>query len=467
VPAPIPPRLDAVAVPLVPGAAAAAERPQVARKVIASSQPGPLPAGTVTLPDDGLTSAPFPARPGGSPAATPTPGLRTAIYRPATDAGPVEQVGYVPGPSGVRGGAAVSRPLPGARVSLLVEGQPEVIPGRPFAYAIHVQSDGGVSAAAVRVTDHLPPGARLVSAEPRPEIAGDRLTWDLGEMPPGTGRTVKLTIVADRVPGDLLLNPSASFGTPAGLKVAAARSLLEVRLAGPESAVPGSVAPYRVQVVNNGATPQSRVHVLVKLTPGLRHPQLGRGDAIEADVSLAPGETKTLPLDLTVGGAGQNVISASARTDAGGLSAEARAAVNVDPHAPAPVVPASARNAPRPAVEINNLSEGTGVDGTIVYEIKVRNADAEPQTGLRVLAALPEGLEAEQADGPTASTVAPHAVVFETLRRLGPAESAVYHVRVRALRAGVQRLKVEVNEDNLEQPASAETTTWVAPGRGR
>jgi hypothetical protein len=117
-------------------------------------------------------------------------------------------------------------------------------------------------------------------------------------------------------------------------------------------------------------------------------------------------------------------------------------------------------------VEINGLSGAVSVGLPAVYEVKVQNLGDAPQSGVRVLAELPEGLEADQADGPTASAVAPHGVVFETLARLGPGESAVYHVRARARRAGVQRLRVEVNADRLPQPASAEASTWVAPGRG-
>jgi hypothetical protein len=470
VPAPIPPRVEAAAVPLVPDAAAAPERPEAAHKVIATSRPVPVPIGMLPVPDDGLTSGPYPARSGTTPSGTPTPGVRTAVYRPETDLGSVQQVSAPDGRPAVRVAPPAPRAATGARVSLRVERPSEVEPAKPFAYAIHVLSDGDTPAASVRVTDRLPAGARLVSAEPKPEIAGDRLTWDLGQLPPGTERVVRLTLVAEQPTGNFVVSPIASFSTPAALRVAAARSLLEIHLTGPETVQPGGATPFRVQVANNGSAPLSRVHVLVRLTPGLRHPQMGRGDAIEAEISLAPGETKTLPLDLTAGAAGPNVIAASARTEIGGLTAEARAAVNVDPNAPGPaalLVSAAARVSPGPGVEINNLSEGATIDAMLVYEIKVRNPADAPQTGIRLVAALPEGLEAEQADGPTASAVSPHGVVFETLQRLGPGESAVYHLRVRTLRAGVQRVRVEVNEDNLAQPASAETSTWVAPGRGR
>jgi uncharacterized repeat protein (TIGR01451 family) len=466
VPAQAPPGLDAVAVPLNADAAGTPDHPVIVRKVIASSQPGlPLSFAEVPVPDDGLTPGTNPTRHRQAVPITPSSAVRTAVYRPDVDAGPIQLVDGSDGRANPAGSPGASRTMSGARLEMNVEGATELASGKPFVYTIRVQSTGTAPAAAVRVTDQLQPGIRLLSAEPKPEVAGDRLAWNLGDLPPGTERRVKVTIDADRLTAALVVNPIASFGFFSGLRVTPARPALELRLAGPEMALPGVAVPYRVQVVNNGTMPLPRVLVTVKLSPGLRHPQLGRGDAMEAEIALGPGETKTLPLDMVASGvAGPNVIIATARTDAG-LTIEAHSGVNID--ANASVAPVGLRTTPRLRVEINNLNEAVPVGTTAVYEVKVVNGDDVAQTGIRLMAELSEGLEPEQADGPTASVLTPHGVVFETLRRLGPGEFAVYHVRAHTQRAGVQRLRVEVNADHLAQPPFAEASTWVAPGRGR
>ncbi len=449
-PAPAPPGLDAAATPLVPSGYAP-------RRVIASSQViPPAPGGPVPLPDDGLSAVPD------RPAVNPS--VRTAVYRPDVDAGRVEPVGLSTRAADGPERPAASQPAAGVRVELQVEGAAEVVAGRPFAYVIRVRNSGTAAAAGVRVTDRLPAGARLTSAEPGPEVAGDRLAWDLGDLPAGAERRLKVALAADGLTGELVVRPAVSFGLSPGLRAAPARPTLELRLSGPEAAPPGVVVPFRVQVTNNGPLAMPHVLAVVKLTPGLRHPQLAHGDAVEADVALGPGETKTLPLELVAAGTGPQAVAATARAD-GGPTAAARAVVSVDPATPAAA--AATRPAARLRVEVNSLSEGLSVGGSAVYEVRVANADPAPRTGVRVVAELPEGLEADVADGPTASSVTPHGVVFETLAKLGAGESAVYHVRARALRAGVQRLRVEVNADRQSQPASAEVATWVAPGRGR
>jgi uncharacterized repeat protein (TIGR01451 family) len=353
----------------------------------------------------------------------------------------------------------------GARLELHVSGPTEVTIGKPFAYEILVQNSGGAAAGAVRVSDRVPAGARLLNAEPRPEVAGERITWDLGDLPSGAERRLRVTIDADRLTAALTVSPTASFGIGPGFRVAPGRPGLELRLSGPEAVPPGVVVPYRVQLANNGGGALGHVVILVKLPPGLRHPQVGNNnDAVEADVSLAAGETKTLPLELVAGTTGPNVIAATARAD-GGVRADASATVLVDRAAPAALV---APRAPAPLqIQINNLSQGLTVGGTAVYEVRLLNPDDAPQTGIRLIGYLSEGLEPETADGPTASVQAPHGVVFETLRRLGAGDAVVYHVRARAKRAGVQQLRVEVNADRLAQPAVAELSTWVTPGRGR
>jgi uncharacterized repeat protein (TIGR01451 family) len=459
-PAPTPPGLDAVAVPLAPDSPSTGEHPVVGRRIIASSRPGSTPSlGPVPLPDDALAPVPNGAADGGRQPASST-ALRTAVYRPDVDAGPVETVANVdvrpPEKTGPKAPA-------GARMELYVEGPAEIAPGKSFAYVIHVQSVGNAPAAAVRITDHLPPGARLVDAEPKPEIAGDRLAWDLGDLPPGTERRLRVALDAAALTAGLLVSPAVTFGVSPGLRVAPARPGLEIRLAGPDSAPPGSLLPYRVLITNNGMTPLPRILVQVKLTGGLRHPRMPRGDSIEADVTLAAGETKTLPLDLVAGSAGPNLVAATARVD-GGTGASAQAAVRVDPGAVSSVP--SLRTAPDLRVQISSLSAAVPVGTTAIYEVKVLNPADTPQTGIRLVAEMSEGMEPEQADGPTASALTQHGMTFETLWRLGPGDSAVYHVRARTRRAGVQQLRVEVNADHLAQPASAEANVWVAPGSG-
>jgi uncharacterized repeat protein (TIGR01451 family) len=462
VPAPAPPGLDAAALPLVPEPPSNGDSATVARKVIASSQPElPASVGLVPVPDDGLGSGAgamrLEVRSRSAPAAT----LRTAVYRPDVDAGPVELVG---GPGAPLERVAAPRTATAARLDLQLDGPPEVTPGKPFVYVIRVRSSGTAPAAAARITDRLPPGVRLVGADPKPEIAGDRLTWELGDLPPGAERRLTVTVDTEKVTSAFVVRPMANFGVGPGLRVAPGRPQLELRLIGPESAVPGATVPYRVLIANNGTSSLQRVNVLVKLTPGLRHPSLGRGDAIEADVVLAAGETKTLPLELLAGVAGMNGITASARAE-GGPSAEAHTAVAVD--MAARISSAAYPTASHMRAEISTLSEAVSIGATVIYEVRLINPDDVAQTGIRVLAMLTEGLEPEQADGPAASAVTAHGVVFETLRRLGPGDSAVYHVRAHAKRAGVQQLRVEVNADRLAQPTTAEASTWVAPGRGR
>jgi uncharacterized repeat protein (TIGR01451 family) len=422
-------------------------------RVIATSRSA-RPTGSVTVPDDGLGLDFSSIRTLPQAPAAPRPAVRTAIYRPEIDAGPVVPVGSNPAEAG---------PTAAARLDLHVDGPPEVMPGKPFVYVIRIASTGGVPATAVHVADRMPPGVHLLSAEPKAEVAGDRLSWDLGDLPAGQERQLRLTVDVERLTTEWQVSPMASFGVASGLRVMPGRPALQLRLTGPDTAPPGVVVPYRVQLANNGATPLKQVVVQVKLPPGLRHMQMANNDMIEANVTLASGETKTLPLDLQAGALGPNIVAAVARAD-GGLVAQAQANVLVDQAAPAAsVVP---RTVSRLRVEVNKLSETLAVGGTAVFEIRVSNPDESAQSGLRLLTQYSEGLQPEQADGPTASAQQAHGVVFETLGRLGPGETAVYHVRALARRAGVQQLRAEVNADHQLQPAAAEASIWVTPGRG-
>jgi uncharacterized repeat protein (TIGR01451 family) len=463
VPGPTPPGLDALATPLLPEAPPPTPRPTVARKVIATSQSSAPPSpSSIPVPDDGLT--PGNRRPVMPAPAVSSSAVRNAGYRQDVDGGTIQQVGGSDSRPAKKGEPAPVQIAAGARLDLHVEAPPAITAGKAFRYLIHVKSTGMRPATSVRVTDHMPAGVRLINAEPKPEVAGDRLTWDLGDLPPGTERLIQVAMDAERLATDFVVSPVASFGVAPEVKVSAVRPKLEIHLTGPDSALPGAVVPFRVHVANNSTISMPRVRILVKMSPGLRHPRMSRDNAIEAEIALAPGESKTLPLDLQANTLGQNDIAVFASSDDNVLGTTA--SIRVDPTA-GTATAAAFRAVPRLRVEINNLSDAINVGGSILYEVKVQNPEDAPQMGIRLLASLTEGLEPDQADGPTASTVTAHGVVFDTLRRLAPGESAVFHVRARGKRAGVQQLRVEVNADHLGQPATAEVNTWVAPGRGR
>src|SRR5262249_53541062 len=62
--------------------------------------------------------------------------------------------------------------------------------GLPVSYEIVVRNRGQVPVAYVKVDDELPQAFRYLGGEPKAEFPGERLSWNLGVMEPGSERRI-------------------------------------------------------------------------------------------------------------------------------------------------------------------------------------------------------------------------------------------------------------------------------------
>jgi uncharacterized repeat protein (TIGR01451 family) len=291
------------------------------------------------------------------------------VYQPepAAPAGQTEAP-RVAAPPGTTEPAAA----PVSQVAVEAVGPAARAPGQPLAYEIVARNTGPVVVASVRVEDRLPAGARLLHAEPSPAVAGGRLAWELGNLEAGAERRLRVEIQpADE---DVAVCPTVTYGAAVGLRSRVVRPPFAVRVEAPEAARRGEAVTLRIHVANNGPASLAHVVVRARLAAGLRHPQ---GDEVEADLgTLAPGETRALPLEVTVAGAGRMVSEVSARAD-GGVEARASAAVTV-----ADAALALRLDGP------HAVPAGRDVE----LRLEVANAGPGAAAGVRLSAVVPEGL---------------------------------------------------------------------------
>jgi uncharacterized repeat protein (TIGR01451 family) len=197
-------------------------------------------------------------------------------------------------------------------------GPPTVAAGKPFAYEIVARNTGAVPVFNVRVEDEIPGGARFLNADPRPEVHGDRLSWNVGDLPVGGERRLKVEIqpVGE---GELTAGATVTFSASSSLKTLIIRPKLALTVAGPEGIQVGDPVEFRIQVANVGTGPATNVVLHDNLPAGLWHSQ---GHRIDADLgTLAPGETKIVPLQTTAVKAGPQANDISVTADDGLKSA--------------------------------------------------------------------------------------------------------------------------------------------------
>ena len=125
-------------------------------------------------------------------------------------------------------------PAPGdPSVHLEKTGPSSVNLGQPVTYRIAVRNVGPVAVGQVRVEDRLPNGARYRGADPKPEVNGEFLVWDLGDLGPGEERQLRVEI-EPTTEGLLQSSAKVTYSSATGVQTHITRPRLTVTKTGPE-----------------------------------------------------------------------------------------------------------------------------------------------------------------------------------------------------------------------------------------
>lgn len=207
-------------------------------------------------------------------------------------------------------------------------GPPSAGLGQPFTFNITVTNTGRVETEAITVRDMIPEGMALVSSQPPANLEGQTLIWTVGPLAPGRSAVVQATFRSDR-PGRTVNTVTAISAE--GLRADASAALditmpgLDVTMTGPGTAVVGSPVAFQITVTNTGNGPASNVVLVDQFDEGLEHASGANPLQLEVG-TLAAGESRTFPINLTPRRPGVLVNRVTATAD-GGLRASAQAAV--------------------------------------------------------------------------------------------------------------------------------------------
>jgi uncharacterized repeat protein (TIGR01451 family) len=173
-------------------------------------------------------------------------------------------------------------------------------------------------AADVVVKDTVPAGASYVSSEPAASVAGNQLTWNLGNLDAGEARTLKVTFKADKE-GTLVNCASVSANPRTCASTFVGKPMLAIDKTGPETAVINSDVTYNVVVKNTGTSIARNVVLKDAVPQGMS------GQPVTVQVGdLAPGQSKaaTVTFKATQRGKVCNTATASS-SNAGEVSDDA------------------------------------------------------------------------------------------------------------------------------------------------
>jgi uncharacterized repeat protein (TIGR01451 family) len=335
-------------------------------------------------------------------------------------------------------------------LTLRLTSPPRVMRGQTQTVEVEVTNPGTGVATGVMLSESVPKG---VSHE-----AGPSLEFEVGTLQPGETRRLELMLKAEqagKVSNMMTARADANLEVTAQCEFEVISPALALSVEGPQRRYLERPATYTVSVANPGSAAAKDVQIVTKLPKGLQFVSannLGEYDAATHSVywslaELPSTEKGVVQLTALPVEAGEQTLVVASRAQQG-LEESAEARIVVEGLAAL-------------SFEVKVADQMVEVGGATSYEIRVTNQGSKAATNVQVAAVLPPGLRATGAGGDVGHAIEGDRVRFAPIAQLAPKSEAKLRVEVQGVRAGDQRLRVEVSSDDVREPIVKQESTRV------
>jgi uncharacterized repeat protein (TIGR01451 family) len=332
-------------------------------------------------------------------------------------------------------------------VAVEKRGSPRLQAGETLPYQIVVRNVGPGPAEQVRIEEVLPDSVKIVTADPMPQLQGDKAVWMLPMLSANQEQVLQFTLRSGASSLTLLTNRvsvhvAAGAGAGAQPQTTALRprelsNAMTVQVTGPNQVAVGKAVVFDVRVHNQSAQPLTGIVLHGQLPEGLDTPQ-GRDIEGEVDATIPPGEAKTLKMPANAVKPGRWTVTVKVTTQAGH---EASATASVE-------VSAESLQVQQPSATRLYMNR----DGDL--RIDVTNHTAKPMRNVTVADRLPDGIDFVDANA-RGLYQANSRVVYWVIDQLMPGQTQSLQVRVNGARAGQHQNVVFAKADGVTERQSA------------
>jgi len=345
----------------------------------------------------------------------------------------------------------------------------QVAVGTPVEFNFRVRNTGHVPASGVTIRNVLPAALR------HPD--GDDLEYEIGQLPAGKTREVKLILTATQAGptvNRVVVTADGNVAEEAQVQLEVVGPTLLVVRDGPKRLFPNKTGIYSNTVTNPGLTQVSGVSVVETVPAGMEFVEAGDGGTYNAAKrsitwtinQLAAAASKTVKVTLRSNARGAQVSVVRA-FDSSGSSGETVGATHVS-------------GVCALTIEIGDIPALIEAGETVKVAMRILNRGSDSAANVRATVAVPAGMQLLAAQGPTSHREAPAAsagnasgdraprgaieVQFAPIAKIEPRADAVIELTLKARTPGAVRLEVQAQCDQLPEPIRREeVTTIVSP----
>lgn len=327
---------------------------------------------------------------------------------------------------------------------------PKVLIGQGVSFNIKISNPGTGAATNVVLEEDVPDGLS--------HPAGNELEFEVGTLRPGESKTLELTLKAEK-PGQitnvLVVRGDAGLSAEDRIPVEVIAPQLEVDVKGPSRRYLDRQATYVFSVANRGTAAAKEVELAAFLPKGFKFVETNNAGQYDPQkhavfwslAELPASEAGTVQLITIPIEPGEQKLRVEGRADLGLADSREQAVV--------------VESVAQLLFDVADSADPIEVGSDTTYQVRIVNQGTKAATNVRVAALLPAELEPVEGNGPSKGAVEGQRVQFEPLARLAPRGEAIYKIRVRGVKAGDPRIRVQVASDEIQSPVSKEESTKV------
>jgi uncharacterized repeat protein (TIGR01451 family) len=335
-------------------------------------------------------------------------------------------------------------------LALRVSGPPQAMIGQEVELKISVSNPGSGAATGVIVNEIVPKGLE--------HAAGSELEFEIGTLKPGEARELTLALTAASagpVKNVLRVRGDANLAAEETTDLEIVAPDLKVAMSGPRKRYLERTATYSISVSNPGTAPAKDVELVTMLPKGLKFVTANNSGTYDAAThsvywsleELPPQETGSVSLTALAIEPGDLKLKIKGQAKQG-LADQAEETIVVE-------------GLSAVQFELTDVNDPVELNGETTYEVRVTNQGSKSASNIRLTAIFPAELQPLNAEGPVRHSIEGQKVVFDSLNQLAPKADTTYTVKVKALQAGDQRIRVQVLADDLKTPITKEESTKV------
>lgn len=335
-------------------------------------------------------------------------------------------------------------------LALRLSCKPQVHAGQQQLVQIEVTNPGTGVATGVMLLETVPKG---VTHE-----AGPALEFEVGTLRPGESRRLELVLTAEeagKISNVMTARADASLQVQASCEFEVIAPELQLQVEGPKVRYLERPATYHVTINNPGTAAAKEVQLVTQLPKGLQFVSannMGEYDPGSHSVhwslaELPANERGTVELVALPVEAGEHTLQIATKAREG-LEDRTEAHVTVD-------------GIVALMFEVVDVESPIEIGGETTYEIRVVNQGSKVASNVQVAALMPQGMRAISGQGESRHTIQGDRVIFSPLPQLAPKAESVFRIHAQGLRAGDQRVRVQVTSDEVQQPITKEVSTRV------